>query len=74
MSTGAHTMLCCSIFETLSCPLTAKVNRAFLVAVRYRILDNPPWYEAIFLGFQHYLTMLGSTVSARLLLGCRIWG
>jgi len=31
--------------------------------VRYRILDNPPWYEAIFLGFQQYLTMLGSTVS-----------
>ena len=31
--------------------------------MRYRILDNPPWYEAIFLGFQHYLTMLGSTVS-----------
>lgn len=32
------------------------------VRVRYAILDVPPWYECLFLGFQHYLTMLGSTV------------
>eukprot|EP00878_Enallax_costatus_P034925 GHUV01038874.1.p1 GENE.GHUV01038874.1~~GHUV01038874.1.p1 ORF type:complete len:186 (+),score=4.15 GHUV01038874.1:191-748(+) len=30
--------------------------------MRYTILDNPPWWEAIVLGFQQYLTMLGSTV------------
>ncbi|CAL5222118.1 g4434 [Coccomyxa viridis] len=30
--------------------------------MRYKILDVPPWYECILLGFQHYLTMLGSTV------------
>ncbi|KAK9789229.1 hypothetical protein WJX73_005194 [Symbiochloris irregularis] len=32
------------------------------VRVRYAILDVPPWWECLFLGFQHYLTMLGSTV------------
>ncbi|KAK9829197.1 hypothetical protein WJX72_004442 [[Myrmecia] bisecta] len=32
------------------------------VRVRYAILDVPPWYETVLLGFQHYLTMLGSTV------------
>ena len=31
-------------------------------AVRYSILDIPPWHESVLLGFQHYLTMLGSTV------------
>lgn len=30
--------------------------------MRYTILDNPPWWEAIALGFQTYLTLLGSTV------------
>ncbi|CAK0786722.1 hypothetical protein CVIRNUC_009936 [Coccomyxa viridis] len=30
--------------------------------MRYTILDVPPWYECALLGFQHYLTMLGSTV------------
>jgi hypothetical protein len=28
----------------------------------YSILDVPPWWECSLLGFQHYLTMLGSTV------------
>ncbi|CAL8465374.1 g4910 [Coccomyxa elongata] len=30
--------------------------------MRYGILDVPVWYETLLLGFQHYLTMLGSTV------------
>ncbi len=34
----------------------------------YAIDDNPPWVEAIPLGFQHYLTMFGSTVAIPLLL------
>lgn len=29
----------------------------------YRINDNPPWYLAMGLGFQHYLTMVGSTIT-----------
>lgn len=32
------------------------------VRIRYAVLDNPPWIECLILGFQHYLTMLGSTV------------
>lgn len=34
----------------------------------YGIDDNPPWPQAITLGFQHYLTMFGSTVAIPLLL------
>jgi nucleobase transporter 1/2 len=34
----------------------------------YKIDDNPPWVEAIPLGFQHYLTMFGSTVAIPLIL------
>ena len=34
----------------------------------YSIDDNPPWVEAIPLGFQHYLTMFGSTVAIPLIL------
>ncbi|KAK9835389.1 hypothetical protein WJX81_006828 [Elliptochloris bilobata] len=30
--------------------------------LRYSVLDRPPWAECILLGFQNYLTMLGSTV------------
>ncbi|MBT59513.1 MAG: xanthine permease, partial [Acidiferrobacteraceae bacterium] len=34
----------------------------------YGINDNPPPLETIILGFQHYLTMFGSTVAIPLLL------
>ncbi|XP_076802860.1 solute carrier family 23 member 1-like [Clavelina lepadiformis] len=34
----------------------------------YGIDDIPPWYMCIFLGFQHYLTMFGSTVAIPLIL------
>ena len=34
----------------------------------YSIEDNPPWVEALPLGFQHYLTMFGSTVAIPLIL------
>jgi nucleobase transporter 1/2 len=34
----------------------------------YSIDDNPPWVEALPLGFQHYLTMFGSTVAIPLIL------
>ncbi|CAM6081627.1 unnamed protein product [Calypogeia fissa] len=33
-----------------------------LPGIKYSINDNPPWPEAVILGFQHYLTILGSTV------------
>ena len=34
----------------------------------YGIDDKPPWKETILLGFQHYLTMFGSTVAIPLIL------
>lgn len=42
----------------------AKQNNTLL----YSIEDNPPTLETIILGFQHYLTMFGSTVAIPLLL------
>ena len=33
-------------------PLQCLQSRNVHVAVRYTILDNPPWYETIVLGFQ----------------------
>jgi len=38
------------------------------VSLRYAVNDVPPWYLCVILGFQHYLTMLGSTVLIPLLL------
>ena len=29
----------------------------------YKIDDVPPWYMCLFLGFQHFLTMIGGTLS-----------
>jgi len=37
-------------------------------ALIYSIDENPSWVEALPLGFQHYLTMFGSTVAIPLLL------
>ncbi|CAK8677968.1 unnamed protein product [Clavelina lepadiformis] len=34
----------------------------------YGLEDVPPWYMCILLGFQHYLTMFGSTVAVPLIL------
>ncbi|XP_057294071.1 solute carrier family 23 member 2-like isoform X2 [Hydractinia symbiolongicarpus] len=34
----------------------------------YRIDENPPWYYGMFLGFQHYMTMFGSTVAVPFIL------
>lgn len=31
--------------------------------IMYGIDDKPPWYLSLVLGMQHYLTMIGSTVS-----------
>ncbi|XP_039249475.1 solute carrier family 23 member 1-like [Styela clava] len=37
-------------------------------ALLYGIEDTPAWYMCILLGFQHYLTMFGSTVAVPLIL------
>ena len=29
----------------------------------YKIDDVPPWYMCLFLGLQHFLTMIGGTLS-----------
>ena len=31
--------------------------------ITYKIDDVPPWYMCLFLGFQHFLTMIGGTLS-----------
>ena len=31
--------------------------------VTYKIDDVPPWYMCLFLGLQHFLTMIGGTLS-----------
>ncbi|XP_078572969.1 solute carrier family 23 member 2-like [Branchiostoma floridae x Branchiostoma japonicum] len=36
--------------------------------IAYGIEDVPPWYLCILLGFQHYLTMFGSTIAVPLVL------
>jgi len=36
--------------------------------VEYSIEDKPPLLESILLGFQHYLTMIGSTIAIPLVL------
>ena len=33
--------------------------------IEYGIDDKPPLFESMFLGFQHYLTMIGATVARR---------
>ncbi|XP_066928337.1 solute carrier family 23 member 1-like [Clytia hemisphaerica] len=36
--------------------------------VIYKVNDNPPWYLAIVLGFQQYMTMFGSTIAVPFIL------
>ena len=31
--------------------------------ITYKIDDAPPWYMCLFLGLQHFLTMIGGTLS-----------
>ena len=38
------------------------------IELSYRIDDNPPWYLAVLLGFQHYLTMFGATLSVPIII------
>jgi nucleobase transporter 1/2 len=45
-----------------------KDERAAKHLLIYGIDDEPPWLETLTLGFQHYLTMFGSTVAIPLLL------
>ena len=33
------------------------------LGITYKIDDVPPWYMCLFLGFQHFLTMIGGTLS-----------
>lgn len=40
--------------------------------VLYQVNDTPPWYLCLILGFQHYLTMMGGTVSYPFLLAPRL--
>lgn len=37
--------------------------------VYYSVNDTPPWFICILLGFQHFLTALGGTISLPLVLG-----
>ncbi|MFB6111203.1 MAG: uracil-xanthine permease family protein, partial [Halobacteriaceae archaeon] len=46
----------------------ASTEREAASFVEYGIDDKPPLGESIFLGFQHYLTMIGATVAIPLLL------
>nr|XP_054766971.1 solute carrier family 23 member 1-like [Lytechinus pictus] len=36
--------------------------------ISYGIEDTPAWYTSVLLGFQHYLTMIGSTIAIPLIL------
>jgi xanthine/uracil permease len=44
------------------------VSREEASFVEYGIEDKPPLGESIFLGVQHYLTMIGATVAIPLIL------
>lgn len=48
-------------------PLTYK-QKAIAAGRNFTVTDVPPLGTSILLGFQHYLTMLGATVSSRKLL------
>ncbi|XP_077979331.1 solute carrier family 23 member 1-like [Glandiceps talaboti] len=46
----------------------ARVLKSLKGDVAYGIIEVPPWYLAILLGFQHYLTMFGATIAIPFLL------
>ncbi|XP_048774661.1 solute carrier family 23 member 1-like isoform X2 [Ostrea edulis] len=37
-------------------------------SILYKVDESPPWYLAVLLGFQHYLTAFGSTITVPLVL------
>lgn len=49
-------------------PGETKEERETGKGLTYSIDDTPPWYLSIVLGFQHYLTMFGSTLAIPLVL------
>lgn len=49
-------------------PLTLYKDKAKANGIKYTVTDVPPLPQAIMLGVQHYLTMLGATVLIPLLL------
>ena len=40
-----------------------KDNQEKNMDIAYKIDDVPPWYMCLFLGLQHFLTMIGGTLS-----------
>ncbi|KAL9967255.1 hypothetical protein ACROYT_G025440 [Oculina patagonica] len=46
----------------------SQIKRKKDLSLAYAVDDTPPWYLSILLGFQHYLTMFGSTLAIPLVL------
>ncbi|XP_046846238.1 solute carrier family 23 member 2-like [Xenia sp. Carnegie-2017] len=46
----------------------SKTSDVDTITLNYRIDETPPWYLALFLGFQHYLTMFGATLAVPIII------